>query len=54
MATTVWFMTYWICRWFMVSERFSDIIASSNARWILFITWILWSGTFFTPAILAD
>jgi uncharacterized integral membrane protein (TIGR00698 family) len=30
-ATTVWFMTYWICRKFKVSERFSAIIASANA-----------------------
>lgn len=30
-ATTVWFMTYWICRKFQVSERFSAIIASANA-----------------------
>ena len=30
-ATTVWFMTYWICRKFLVSERFSAIIASANA-----------------------
>ncbi|MBU1001726.1 MAG: YeiH family protein [Proteobacteria bacterium] len=30
-ATTVWFMTYHICRWFKVSERFSAIIASANA-----------------------
>jgi uncharacterized integral membrane protein (TIGR00698 family) len=30
-ATFVWFMTYWICRKFKVSERFSAIIASANA-----------------------
>jgi uncharacterized integral membrane protein (TIGR00698 family) len=30
-ATTVWFMTYWICRRFKISERFSAIIASANA-----------------------
>jgi uncharacterized integral membrane protein (TIGR00698 family) len=30
-ATSVWFMTYWICRKFMVSERFSAIIASANS-----------------------
>jgi uncharacterized integral membrane protein (TIGR00698 family) len=30
-ATTVWFMTYYVCRWFQVSERFSAIIASANA-----------------------
>jgi uncharacterized integral membrane protein (TIGR00698 family) len=30
-ATAVWFMTYWICRRFKVSERFSAIIASANA-----------------------
>ena len=30
-ATAVWFMTYFICRWFKVSERFSAIIASANA-----------------------
>jgi len=30
-ATVVWFMTYWICRAFKVSERFSAIIASANA-----------------------
>ena len=30
-ATAVWFMTYWICRKFKVSERFSAIIASANA-----------------------
>ncbi|MHC4458103.1 MAG: YeiH family protein [Planctomycetota bacterium] len=30
-ATSVWFMTYWICRKFKVSERFSAIIASANA-----------------------
>jgi uncharacterized membrane protein YadS len=30
-ATVVWFMTYWICRRFQVSERFSAIIASANA-----------------------
>lgn len=30
-ATVVWFMTYWICRKFKVSERFSAIIASANA-----------------------
>ena len=30
-ATAVWFMTYWICRKFGVSERFSAIISSANA-----------------------
>ena len=30
-ATTVWFMTYWICRKFGVSERFSAIIATANS-----------------------
>ena len=27
----VWFMTYWICRRFGLSERFSSVIASGNA-----------------------
>jgi uncharacterized integral membrane protein (TIGR00698 family) len=30
-ATAVWFMTYWICRGFKVSERFSSIIATANS-----------------------
>jgi uncharacterized membrane protein YadS len=30
-ATTVWFMTYWICRKFKISERFSSIIATANS-----------------------
>lgn len=30
------------------------ISQGANAVWTLFITWILWSGTFFTPAILAN
>jgi uncharacterized membrane protein YadS len=30
-ATVVWFMTYWICRRFKVSERFSAIIATANS-----------------------
>jgi uncharacterized membrane protein YadS len=30
------------------------ISQTANAVWTLFITWILWSGTFFTPAIVAD
>ncbi|MGD1986608.1 MAG: putative sulfate exporter family transporter, partial [Desulfobacterales bacterium] len=30
-ATAVWFGTYWICRKFKVSERFSSIIATANA-----------------------
>ncbi len=30
-ATTVWFMTYWICRKFAVSQRFSSIIATANS-----------------------
>jgi hypothetical protein len=30
------------------------ISQTANAVWTLFITWILWSSTFFTPAILAD
>ncbi|UCF83378.1 MAG: putative sulfate exporter family transporter [Desulfobacteraceae bacterium] len=30
-ATAVWFMTYWICRKFKVSERFSAIIATANS-----------------------
>ncbi len=30
-ATTVWFMTYFICRAFKVSERFSGIIATANS-----------------------
>jgi uncharacterized integral membrane protein (TIGR00698 family) len=30
-ASSVWFMTYWICRKFMVSERFSAVIASANS-----------------------
>ncbi len=30
-ATVVWFMTYYICRAFKVSERFSAIIASANS-----------------------
>ncbi len=30
-ATTVWFMTYYICRKFKVSERFSAIIATANS-----------------------
>ena len=27
---------------------------TANAVWTLFIAWLLWSGTFFTPAILPD
>lgn len=27
---------------------------TANAFWTLFIVWLLWSGTFFTPAILPD
>lgn len=27
---------------------------TANAIWTLFVTWILWSGTFFTPVIPAD
>jgi hypothetical protein len=27
---------------------------TANAIWTLFITWILWSGAFFTPVIPAD
>jgi len=27
---------------------------TANAIWTLFITWILWSGTFFAPVIPAD
>lgn len=27
----VWFVTYWICRWFGISERFSSIIATGNS-----------------------
>ena len=30
-ATVVWFMTYWVCRKFKVSERFSSIIATANS-----------------------
>jgi uncharacterized integral membrane protein (TIGR00698 family) len=30
-ATPVWFGTYWICRKFKVSERFSGIIATANS-----------------------
>jgi uncharacterized membrane protein YadS len=30
-ATFVWFLTYFICRGFKVSERFSSIIATANA-----------------------
>ena len=30
------------------------ISQAANAVWTLFIVWILWSGTFFTPAILPD
>lgn len=30
-ATVVWFGTYWICRKFAISQRFSSIIASANA-----------------------
>jgi len=30
------------------------ISQTANAFWTLFITWILWSGTFFTPVILPD
>jgi hypothetical protein len=30
------------------------ISQTANAVWTLFITWILWSGTFFTPPIIAD
>ncbi len=30
------------------------ISQAANAVWTLFISWILWSGTFFTPAILPD
>ncbi len=30
-ATTVWFMTYWICRKFRISEKFSAIIATANS-----------------------
>ncbi len=30
-ATTVWFMTYWICRRFGIAERFSSIIATANS-----------------------
>ncbi|MFH1489815.1 MAG: putative sulfate exporter family transporter, partial [Pseudomonadota bacterium] len=30
------------------------ISQAANAVWTLFITWILWSGAFFTPVIQAD
>lgn len=30
------------------------ISQTANAFWTLFITWVLWSGTFFTPVIQAD
>jgi len=30
-ATVVWFMTYFICRRFAISERFSSIIATANS-----------------------
>jgi uncharacterized integral membrane protein (TIGR00698 family) len=30
-ATVVWFGTYWICRKFQISEKFSSIIATANA-----------------------
>jgi hypothetical protein len=30
------------------------ISQTANAIWTLFISWILWSGTFFTPPILPD
>jgi len=30
-ATAVWFGTYWICRKFQLTERFSGIIATANA-----------------------
>jgi uncharacterized membrane protein YadS len=30
------------------------ISQAANAVWTLFISWILWSGTFFTPVILPD
>jgi uncharacterized integral membrane protein (TIGR00698 family) len=30
-ATAVWFGTYWICRKFEISERFSSIIATANS-----------------------
>jgi uncharacterized membrane protein YadS len=30
------------------------ISQTANAFWTLFIAWVLWSGTFFTPAILPD
>jgi len=30
-ATAVWFGTYWICRKFQLSERFSGIIATANS-----------------------
>jgi uncharacterized membrane protein YadS len=30
------------------------ISQTANAFWTLFISWILWSGTFFTPVILPD
>lgn len=30
-ATTVWFMTYFICRKFQISERFSAVIATANS-----------------------
>jgi len=30
-ATTVWFMTYFICRKFAISQRFSSIIATANS-----------------------
>ena len=30
------------------------ISQTANAIWTLFITWILWSGAFFTPVIQAD
>jgi uncharacterized integral membrane protein (TIGR00698 family) len=30
-AVFVWFLTYWICRKFKVSERFSSIIATANS-----------------------
>jgi uncharacterized integral membrane protein (TIGR00698 family) len=30
-ASAVWFMTYWICRSFKISERFSSVIATANS-----------------------
>lgn len=68
-SKTIWQNEDWMATFIgLLSTNFKELVSvgggrpaiaywlsqTANAVWTLFIAWVLWSGTFFTPPILPD